>query len=298
MRSHTNDGATRNSLDMKDEGKITNTEQLPSLTKNGTTGTTLVGEGKPARSQYAFIQPPDPRWREFLWRDIVSPVRVFFYPIIFWAGLMVAGPANLLLFFNLTESAVLSLPPYRFNPSQVGYANFAFAVGGIIGLVTAGPFSDWVAKKMTQRNNGVREAEMRLLAVIPYAILAGIGTMVGAAGYDGLWSWPVILVVGYGLTGLSVTTIPTIAVAYAVDCYKPISGEIMVVATVLKNTQGFGMSYWVGPLAAKGGYITPAATQFAFVIGPTLLGIPLYFWGKNLRRITKNSNLHRLEEML
>ena len=78
---------------------------------------------------------------------------------------MVAGPANLLLFFNLTESAVLSLPPYNFNPSQVGYANFAFAVGGLIGLVTAGPFSDWVAKKMTMRNNGVREAEMRLLAI-------------------------------------------------------------------------------------------------------------------------------------
>ena len=94
--------------------------------------------------------------------------------------------------------------------------------------------------------------------------------MVGAAGYDGLWDWPVILIVGYGLTGLAVTTIPTISIAYAVDCYKPISGEIMVVATVLKNTQGFGMSYWVAPLAAKGGYITPAATQFAFVIGPTL----------------------------
>lgn len=296
--SQSNIAISDNSLDAKAESQTTDLDKPASLKKSETTGTTLVGEGKPAKSQFAFIQPPDPRWRELLFRDIISPVRVFFYPIIFWAGLMVAGPANLLLFFNLTESAVLSLPPYNFNPSQVGYANFAFAVGGLIGLVTAGPFSDWVAKKMTMRNNGVREAEMRLLAIIPYAILTGIGTMVGAAGYDGLWDWPVILIAGYGLTGLSVTTIPTIAIAYAVDCYKPISGEIMVVATVLKNTQGFGMSYWVAPLAAKGGYITPAATQFAFVIGPTLLGIPLYFWGKNLRRMTKNSNLHRLEEML
>jgi hypothetical protein len=30
------------------------------------------------------------------------------------------------------------------------------------------------------------------------------------------------------MTGFAVTTIPTIAVAYAIDSYKPISGEIMV----------------------------------------------------------------------
>ena len=61
-----------------------------SLNKNETTSATLVGEGKPAKSPLAFIQPRDPRWRELLFRDIISPVRVFFYPIIFWAGLMVA----------------------------------------------------------------------------------------------------------------------------------------------------------------------------------------------------------------
>ena len=205
--------------------------------------------------------------------------------------------ANLLLYFNLTEHGVLVPATLQLQPSQVGYSNFAFAVGGLIGLV--GPFSDWAAKKKaTQHNNGVRETKMRLLAIVPYFILTGTGTMVGAAGYDHLWSWPVILLVGYGFTGLAVTTIPTIAIAYAVDCYKPISGEIMVVATVLKNTQGFGMSYWIARLVAKGGYITPASTQFAFVIGPALLGILLYFWGKNVKRWTKNSSLHRLEEML
>lgn len=45
------------------------------------------------------------------------------------------------------------------------------------------------------------------------------------------------------------TTRPKIAVAYAMDYYKPTSGEIMVVATVTKNTCGFTMSYWVSPLA-------------------------------------------------
>ena len=221
-----------------------------------------VGKGAPNRQSFAFFRRPDPRWKQFLIRDITLPVRTFLYPIIFWAGLLVANSANTLLLWNMTESSVLSNLPYNWTPSQVGFANFAFAIGGIVGLATAGPFSDWIAKRATRRNNGIREAEMRLPAIIPFAVLSAIGIVIGGLGYQHLWPWESILVVGYGLTGLSVTTVPTIAIAYAIDCYKPISGEIMVVATVLKNTQGFAMSYWVPSLAARNGLLTVCMVQF------------------------------------
>jgi len=268
------------------------------LERARTATTVNVGKGRPGKKQFAAYQEPDSRWKQFLVRDIISPFRVFFYPIIFWAGLMVAGPANLLLLWNLTESQVFGGPPYNWNASQVGYANFSFVVGGLIGLATAGPFSDWVAKRATKKNNGIREAEMRLPALIPYVILTGIGIVIGGIGYERHWAWEVILVVGYGFTGLCVTTVPTIAIAYAIDCYKPISGEIMVVATVLKNTCGFAMSYWVSPLAERKGFFTPAMVQFALTIGPAVFCIPLYFFGKSLRRFTKDSSLHRMEEVL
>lgn len=256
----------------------------------------LHGKGKPAKWQFMPWQKPDPRWKSFIIRDVLSPFRIFFYPIIFWAGLNVAGPANLLLFWNLTESAVLGGSPYDWTAGNVGYSNFAFFVGGCLGLLTAGPFSDWVAQRATRRNHGVREAEMRLPAMIPFFITTVIGIVVGGIAYERRWNWPLILVFGYGLTGLSVTTIPTIAIAYAVDCYKPISGEIMVVATVLKNTCGFGMSYWVPPMSAQQGYIPPAMVEFALTIGPLLLTVPLYFYGKKLRELTKNSGVHKWSE--
>lgn len=254
--------------------------------------TLAAGHGRPSKSQFRLWHKPASDWKEFLVRDIISPLRVFTFPIIFWAGLNVAGPANLLLFWNLTESSVLGAPPYNFNPAAVGYANFAFAVGGIIGLLTAGPFSDWVAMKATARNGGIREAEMRLPALIPYCITTVIGIVIGGLGYQRKWDWPIILVIGYGFSGLCVTAVPTIAIAYAVDCYKPISGEIMVVATVIKNTCGFGMSYWVSPLAARKGWLTPAMIEFALTVGPILLGIPIYFFGKKLRKLTRNSVVH------
>ncbi|KAB8275485.1 hypothetical protein BDV30DRAFT_236499 [Aspergillus minisclerotigenes] len=225
------------------------------------------GKGRPSKNQFKLFQKPDPRWKSFLIRDILSPIRAFFYPLIFWAGLNVAGPANLLLFFNLTEPAVLAAPPYNFSSGAVGYSNFAFFVGGTIGLVTAGPFSDWVADKATRRNRGIREAEMRLPALIPFFITTAIGNVIGGLGYQRQWSWPIILVFGYGLTGLSVTTVPTIAVADAVDCYKPMAGEIMVVTTVVKNTIGFSMSYWVASLGARRGLVAPAMVEFALTWG-------------------------------
>jgi hypothetical protein len=263
--------------------------------------TTAHPTGRPSRSQFSPFQAPDPRWKAFIIRDTLTPIKCFFNPIIVWAGLMVAGPADLLLFFNLTESPVLAAPPYLFRPDQVGYTNFAFAVGALFGLATAGPFSDWVAARATRKNGGMREAEMRLPALLPYMVVTMLSAILGGLAYQRHWAWGHIVVWGYGLAGLSVTTVPTIAIAYAIDCYKPISGEIMVVATVFKNFIGFSYSYWVFDIAhtSKDGWVTPAMIIFACVVGPAVLAVPLYFGlGKKLRRWTRHSDVHRMEELI
>ncbi len=255
-----------------------------------------LGTGKPSMSQFKLLRSPDKNWKSFLIRDIIAPIRCFVLPIVFWAGLMLAGPANNLLLFNLTLSITLGAPPYNWNESQIGYANFAFVVGGIIGLLTAGRLSDWVAARATRRNAGIREAEMRLPALLPYVILSAIGLIIGGVGFTYHWHWAIVVIFAYGCTGLSVTSVPTISIAYAIDCYKPISGEIMCVATVLKNTCGFSLSYWVFAQAAKGGMIRPTMIQFALTIGPAALTIPIYFYGKRLRHLTRNSPWHTMNE--
>jgi MFS family permease len=196
--------------------------------ESGAAGTS-VGKGKPSKMQWSPVQKPDSAWWKYIVRDITTPIIVFFNPIVFWAALMLAGPADLLLLFNLTESGLFASPLYGFNPAQVGYTNFAFFVGGVVGVATAGPFSDWLARRLTARNNGIREAEMRLPALIPFVCFFIISHVVGAVGYARAWPWQAIIVTGFGFCGLAVTSIPAISIAYAVDCYKPISGEIMVV---------------------------------------------------------------------
>lgn len=249
-------------------------------------------QGRPCRAQFKLWQMPEMDWKSLILRDLSTPFLLFPFPIVIWAALNVAGPANVLLYWNLTESTVLSAAPYGFSPSAVGYANFAFVIGGLIGLATAGPLSDFIVRKATRRNNGVFEAEMRLPALIPFFFTSLVGIIIGGFGYEKKWDWPYILVLGYGLSGLCVTSVPTIAVTYAVDCYECVPGEIMAVATMVKNTCGFVMSYWVPSLADRKGYLTTTMVEMALTIGPLLLGIPLYFWGKRLRHATRKSRVH------
>ena len=293
---HRKNGSTNNTALTKTNSNVQ--EKSVDSEANSENGDAPVGRGKPGKKQFSPVSKPERNWLSFVVRDLTTPFIVFFNPIIFWAGLMVAGPADLLLLFNLTESLLFSSPAYGWNPSQVGYSNFAFFIGGAIGVATAVLLSDWWAKRMTRNNDGIREAEFRLPALIPYVAFFIISHVVGAVGYQRAWPWQAILVCGFGFSGLAVTSIPTIAIAYAVDCYKPISGEIMIVATVLKNVLGFCLSYWVFNVAVKDGFIAVYMTQFAVSMAPVVCTIPLYFFGKSLRRWTKNSDLHRMEALI
>jgi len=173
-------------------------------------------------------------------RDMVSPIQIFSFPIILWAAFAMGFAANCLLALNLTQAQVFGPPPYLFTPDQIGFVNFAFVVGAAIALVTAGPFSDWIVLRRARKNRGVLEAEFRLPALIPYVALCLIGMTVTAVGYQRSWPWAATVVAGYMLVGIQVVGVPAIAIAYAVDCYKTLPGEIMIAATIVKNT--FGVS--------------------------------------------------------
>ena len=95
------------------------------------------------------------------------------------------------LTLNLTQSQNFAAPPYEFSPTIIGFFNFAILVGGLIGLVTAGPLSDWISMKLTKKNRGIREPEMRLLTMIPYVVIMIIGNFVVAYGYEKKFDWKV-----------------------------------------------------------------------------------------------------------
>ncbi|KAI1373860.1 putative MFS transporter [Hypoxylon crocopeplum] len=263
--------------------------------------------GRPSRSQFSLL-PLRKRLRfghsytgthsiaSTLLRDVISPVKILVcYPIVLWASLAMSFAANSLLALNLTQAQVFGAPPYGFTPAQIGLVNLAFVGGAVVALGTAGPLSDRVALRRARANAGVLEAEMRLPALLPYAFANLAGMTVTAVGYQRAWPWEVVVVLGYGLVGLQVVGIPAIAIAYAVDSYKALPGEIMLAATIVKNTFGFGMIFFFNDWAARSGYIKPVLMLMGLTFGFSILGLCIFIpYGKQFRRWTKDSKLHSL----
>ncbi|CAK7216214.1 hypothetical protein SEUCBS140593_002800 [Sporothrix eucalyptigena] len=254
-----------------------------------------LGRGRPSRSQFRLWQPRDTSVSvvDTISLHVVTPFRVLLFPIVLFGAWMFAAAASGVLALNYSQSMALTVEPYNFSNMQVGLSNLALVCGGSLGVLTAGPLSDWVAMYLTRRNHGVREPEMRLLSMIPFVALSAVALVVVAVGLDRQWPWEAVIIVGFGGTGLMTVSLSTICITYAVDCYKPVAGQIMVIATVVKNTFGFGMGYYIVDWIIEDGYIPLFMCELGLIVGPAVLGLVFfYFFGKRLRKLSRHSKVH------
>jgi hypothetical protein len=269
-----------------------------------------LGRGKPSKQQWKLWQPSDGNVFTNLAFEIYMPWKLLLFPIVEFAAFVVSWSASSFLTLNLTQAQVFAAPPYNFTSTKIGFFNFAILIGQLIGLFTAGPLSDAIAARLTKRNRGIREPEMRLLTMVPYIILMLIGNFVVAFGYQQSWDWKVsitlkpnfqtysqnqvIVIIGYTCAGIQVAALPAISSTYAVDSYKPVAGSIFVAITVNKNVWGYGFSKFITPWTIKSGYVPPIMTNMSLIALWSCCGIIFWYYGKTFRKWTRNSKVHRM----
>ncbi|KAF9891879.1 hypothetical protein FE257_002841 [Aspergillus nanangensis] len=252
-----------------------------------------LGKGTPSKAQFKLVQLDGNNLKTVLTSFFV-PWKLLTFPIVELAAFNVSWSASCFLTLNLTQSQAFAAPPYNFSSQTIGFFNFAILVGAILGLLTNGPLSDWISMRATKKNKGIREPEMRLPALIPYAIIMVIGNFIVAFGYEYKWDWKAIVIVGYAAAGIQVAAIPAIISTYAVDSYKPVAGSIFVSITVNKNLWGYGFSEFITPWVEKSGFVRPIMLNMALTIVWCLFAIPFYVYGKRFRKWTAKSSVHRL----
>jgi hypothetical protein len=287
---------------------IVDDRSLPTLT-----GVDLyLGKGYPSKKQFMPFTPHKNALRALAW-DFWIPWRLFALPIVEFAAFVVSWSASSFLTINLTQSQNFAAPPYNFSSQSIGFMNFALLAGALIGLVTNGRLSDWIAARATKKNRGVREPEMRLPTLIPYVIIMLIGNFVVAFGYQQKWDWKVrfslfvtliarltfqfvqpIVIIGYTCAGIQVAAIPAIASTYAIDSYKPVAGSIFVAITVNKNVWGYGFSKFITPWSIKSGFVPPIMLNMSLIFLWCSFGIVFYIFGKRFRMWSRNSSVHEM----
>ncbi|KAH6683864.1 putative MFS transporter [Halenospora varia] len=249
--------------------------------------------GKPNKRQFQLWSPLDKE--EPIIASIILPFKLFAFPIIQWSSFVFSWCASCFLIINITQSQAFAGPPWNFSPAAVGYTNFAVFVGALISLVTAGPFSDWVSMRATKRNKGIREPEMRLIALVPYACCTLIGSLIMALGYQRGWSWEAVVIGGYTLLGIQLAAVSAISTTYAVDSYKSVAGEFLVSATINKNLWAYGLTKFLNVWIEDVGYVGPIMMNTGICLFFISLAIPLAFFGKRMRGWTKDSFVHQVK---
>ncbi|KAK7567079.1 serine/threonine kinase 16 [Phyllosticta citricarpa] len=269
------------------------TGAMPSTSASGNPDQWL-GRGKPSRKQWMLYQSnPDP-WKAVA-LDLWVPWKLFAFPIVEFASFVVSFSCSSFLIVNLSQEQAFGSPPYSMAADAVGLLNISILVGALIGLFSAGPLSDWTAARLTAKNGGVREPEMRLPAMIPYVLIMILGHVVLALGYDQHWHWAAIVVIGFTCAGIQMAALPSIVSTYAIDSYKSAAGSLFVSITVNKNVWGYGFSKFITPWSEKSGYTPPVMTNMALTTLWCLFGILFYYHGKTFRRWSRNSRVHQLQ---
>lgn len=119
-------------------------------------------------------------------------------------------------------SSEMTLPPYNFNSSQIGLMSLPSFIGTTLGSLVVGPLSDWSVVRLSRRNNGIYEPEMRLWLMVPFVIFVPIGALMFGIGLNNGLSWPIIAV-GYAINSFGVSPISSIALTYITDSYTDVS---------------------------------------------------------------------------
>lgn len=115
---------------------------------------------------------------EDFFMTIARSFTYFLVPSVLWVvtsfGIYIGLGA---LAFNFTFPILITAPPYNWSEESSGL----IALANLIGYGLAVPLtwtSDRLAAHLTKKNNGIREAEMRLGVILPAAIIGPCGLIV------------------------------------------------------------------------------------------------------------------------
>ncbi|GAA6025431.1 hypothetical protein JCM10207_005400 [Rhodosporidiobolus poonsookiae] len=252
-----------------------------------------LGRGKPPRAAFGLWTPK--RAEETYAWEFATPFLLLQFPICVWPSFLFMAAAVCPLFISIIQAILYGAPPYSFSIVAVGATNWVTVVGNLLGALAAGLASDYYMAWRAKRNSNVREAEHRLPVLIPFVLclvlgLASLGISASRAN-----AWPVPVIVATGLNAIGVTGTAVIALAYGIDAYSAYAGQLLTLATIVKNVVAFGIAFGVVDWVIDWGWERAMGLWAGVMALIAVAGVPLYFYGKRLRELSATSKLMRDE---
>ncbi|KAH6708836.1 major facilitator superfamily domain-containing protein [Leptodontidium sp. MPI-SDFR-AT-0119] len=218
---------------------------------------------------------------ESLWKMIIRPIGLITLPPVFWATIVMSVTIGFLVAISSNIASAMQ-SAYGFKAYQAGLCYIAAILGSLLGILLGGPFSDWVADYFTRRNGGIREPEMRLPAIMLAVVASPLALLLYGFGIQNQMHW-VVPTMGLFFISFAVTQGTNVSFTYCIDSYRPIAGEVTVTQLAFKSCFGFLLSFYTNVWVEKG-YGLAYGEMAAISGGCLLLWIPLFIWGRSIRR--------------
>ena len=170
-------------------------------------------------------------------------------------------------------------------------------MASLLGFLFATPFtptSDLLAARLTRKNNGIREAEMRLGVMLPVLLIAPAGLVVFGFAAERNLHW-VAYFAGVIMDQFGAYFYFTFTLAYAIDSYNANISEMLIAMNLGKQAISFGMGVDLLNWVLQYGYAVMIAGVFGGVLLANNLALIIFMiWGKRIRAFMARSWLARL----
>ncbi|KAK3314203.1 major facilitator superfamily domain-containing protein [Apodospora peruviana] len=207
----------------------------------------------------------------------------FLVPHVFWVittyGIYIGLGA---LAFNFIFPLKITAEPYLWSETNSGL----IALASFVGYLLAIPFtasSDRLAAHLTRKNNGIREAEMRLGVMLPVMLLAPTGLIIFGFAAERNLHWFAYFA-GVALNNFSSYFYFTFTLAYAIDSYTANISEMLIAMNLGKQAISFGMGLRLLDWVLQHGYAVMIAGVFGGILLANNLSLIIFMvWGKRIR---------------
>ncbi|OLN96293.1 putative MFS-type transporter C1271.10c-like protein 7 [Colletotrichum chlorophyti] len=204
-------------------------------------------------------------------------------PLVFWVAILNTLNFGAMLFIGETYSIVMSRPPYNLSERVISLVSPVSAIGAFLAWPVSTILISRVARRLTLRNGGIRDAEHYLVAFLP-AVLTGAGS-VFLYGFAVHHQWSFIWIfISYLLNSFSAVAYGIASTLWVTEAFPRWAAPAMIIVGGAGYMLSFATSYAATPWLKSQGYL--AAN---FELGGILLivggvAVPLAFWGKGLRQ--------------
>lgn len=191
------------------------------------------------------------------------------------------------LTFNYIFPIKITAAPYGWSETSSGL----IALASLIGYVLAVPFtpvSDLLAARLTRRNGGIREAEMRLGVMLPVVLLAPAGIVLFGFAPERDLPW-IAYIAGVVMNQIASYFFFTFVLAYAVDSYTANISEMLIAINLGKQAVSFGVGLDLLDWVQQHGYAVMIAGAFGSIVLANNLAVILFMAGTWLARIHRSS---------